>query len=81
MDPASPIPDFAAFYGQEIAALLLGLVFVFLYRQSRVVYFGLWSIAWLLRFLAGHPAKVFTRETLRAPASLPASRIGAPSCD
>jgi len=52
MDPSSPIPDFAAFYVQEIGALLFGLVFLFLYRQSRVVYFGLWSIAWLLRFLA-----------------------------
>jgi diguanylate cyclase (GGDEF)-like protein len=52
MDPSSPTPDFAAFYMQEIGALLFGLVFLFLYRQSRVVYFGLWSIAWLLRFLA-----------------------------
>jgi diguanylate cyclase (GGDEF)-like protein len=61
MGAAGPIPDFAAFYGQEIAALLLGLVFVFLYRQSRVVYFGLWSIAWLLRFLAG----IFGYQLLR----------------
>jgi diguanylate cyclase (GGDEF)-like protein len=52
MDPASPIPDFTALYIQEIGALLFGSVFLFLYRQSRVVYFGLWSIAWLLRFLA-----------------------------
>ena len=52
MPASSPIPDFAAFYIQEIGALLFGLVFWFLYRQSRVVYFGLWSIAWLLRFLA-----------------------------
>jgi diguanylate cyclase (GGDEF)-like protein len=52
MDPSSPIPDFAAFYIQEIGALLFGLVFLFLFRQSRIVYFGLWSIAWLLRFMA-----------------------------
>jgi diguanylate cyclase (GGDEF)-like protein len=52
MDFSSPIPDFAAFYVQEIGALIFGLVFLFLYRQSQVVYFGLWSIAWLLRFLA-----------------------------
>ena len=45
-------PISTAFYIQEIGALLFGLVFLFLYRQSRVVYFGLWSIAWLLRFLA-----------------------------
>src|SRR5579863_9150073 len=52
MNPSSPIPDFPAFYIPEIGALLFGLVFLFLYRQSRVVYFGLWSIAFLLRFLA-----------------------------
>jgi len=57
-----PIPDFTAFYGQELGALLLGLVFVFLYRQSRAVYFGLWSIAWLLRFLAG----IFGYQLLRS---------------
>jgi hypothetical protein len=62
MGPSSPIPDFAAFYSQEIGALLLGLVFFFLYRQSRVVYFGLWAIAWLLRFLAG----IFGYQLLRS---------------
>jgi len=61
MGPAGPIPDFAAFYAQEIGALLFGLVFVFLYRQSRVVYFGLWSSAWLLRFLAA----IFEYQLLR----------------
>jgi diguanylate cyclase (GGDEF)-like protein len=44
--------DISAFYVQEIGALLFGMVFVFLWRQSRVVYFGLWSAAWLLRFIA-----------------------------
>ena len=52
MVPAGPYPDFAAFYIQEIGALLFALVFLFLYHQSRVVYFGLWAIAWFLRFLA-----------------------------
>jgi diguanylate cyclase (GGDEF)-like protein len=61
MDASSPIPDFTAFYGQEIGALIFGLAFVFLYKQSRVVYFGLWSIAWLLRFLAG----IFGYQLLR----------------
>jgi len=61
MDASSPIPDFIAFYGQEIGALLFGLAFVFLYKQSRVVYFGLWAIAWLLRFLAG----IFGYQLLR----------------
>src|SRR5215469_16624319 len=52
MENAYPAPDLTAFYIQEIGALLFGLAFWFLYRQSRIVYFGLWTIAWLLRFLA-----------------------------
>src|SRR5579864_7586777 len=61
MDPISTIPDITAFYVQEIGSLLFGIVFLFLYRQSRVVYFGLWAIAWLLRFLAA----IFGFELLR----------------
>jgi diguanylate cyclase (GGDEF)-like protein len=64
MYPSSPIPDFASFYIQEIGALLFGLVFLFLYRQSRVVYFGLWAIAWLLKFLA----VIFGYQLLRTSA-------------
>jgi len=52
MNTSSPVPDLTAFYIQEIGALLFGMVFLFLYRQSRVVYFGLWSAAWALRLLA-----------------------------
>src|SRR4029078_12256237 len=52
MDPAGPIPDVTAFCIPEIGALLFGMVFLFLYRQSRVVYFWLWSVAWVLRLLA-----------------------------
>jgi diguanylate cyclase (GGDEF)-like protein len=52
MDPSSPVADLTSFYVQEIGALLFGLVFYFLYRQSRVVYFGLWAAAWVLRLLA-----------------------------
>jgi diguanylate cyclase (GGDEF)-like protein len=52
MDAATPFPDQTAFWIQEIGALLFGMVFLFLYRQSRAVYFGLWAVAWLLRFLA-----------------------------
>ena len=52
MDPSSPFADLTSFYIQEIGALLFGTVFLFLYRQSRVVYFGLWAIAWVLRVLA-----------------------------
>jgi len=52
MDAATPIPDITSLYIQEIGALLFGMVFLFLYRQSRVIYFGLWAIAWGLRLLA-----------------------------
>ncbi len=53
MDFSSPVPDSTAFFIQEFGALLFGMVFLFLWRQSRVVYFGLWSIAWLLRLHRG----------------------------
>ena len=52
MDPFHTPPDLTAFAMQEIGAVLFGLVFLFLYRQSKVVYFGLWTVAWLLRALA-----------------------------
>jgi diguanylate cyclase (GGDEF)-like protein len=52
MDASGPVADFTAFLIQEIGALLFGLVFLFLYRQSKAVYFGLWAAAWLLRLLA-----------------------------
>jgi diguanylate cyclase (GGDEF)-like protein len=52
MDPSSSLADLTAFSIQEIGALLFGLVFLFLYRQSKVVYFGLWAIAWILRLFA-----------------------------
>ena len=52
MDLSSPLADITSFFIQEIGALLFGLVFFFLWRQSRVVYFGLWSVAWLMRFIA-----------------------------
>jgi diguanylate cyclase (GGDEF)-like protein len=52
MDPSVPLPDSAAFYVQEIGAVLFGAVFLFLYRQAHVVYFGLWAVAWLLRLIS-----------------------------
>jgi diguanylate cyclase (GGDEF)-like protein len=52
MDPSSPFADVMAFYIPEIGALLFGAVFLFLWRQSKVVYFGLWAGAWALRFIA-----------------------------
>jgi len=65
MDPSSPVADATAFYIQEIGAVLFGMVFLFLWRQSRVVYFGLWAVAWLLRFIA----TVFAYELLRTSSS------------
>ncbi|HWC97629.1 MAG TPA: diguanylate cyclase [Candidatus Sulfopaludibacter sp.] len=44
--------DITAFWVQETGALVFGLVFLFLYRQSRIVYFGLWAMAWMLRYMA-----------------------------
>jgi diguanylate cyclase (GGDEF)-like protein len=61
MPPFSPAADPAGLYIQEVGALLFGMVFLFLYRQSRVVYFGLWAIAWVLRILAA----VFGYELLQ----------------
>jgi diguanylate cyclase (GGDEF)-like protein len=52
MDFSSPLADTTALLVQEIGALLFGAVFLFLWRESRVVYFGLWSAAWALRFIA-----------------------------
>src|SRR5260370_5388130 len=61
MEPSSPVADTTSFYIQEIGALLFGTVFLFLYRQSRVVYFGLWAVAWGMRVLAS----LFAFELLR----------------
>jgi diguanylate cyclase (GGDEF)-like protein len=52
MNPNGMVPDITGFYIQELGATLFGVVFLFLYRQSRVVYFGLWAVAWLLRLVA-----------------------------
>jgi len=52
MDPSNPTVDFTAFFIQEVGALLFCVVFLFLWRQSRAVYFGLWSAAWGLRGVA-----------------------------
>jgi diguanylate cyclase (GGDEF)-like protein len=52
MDPASPGLDVTAVSLQAAGALIFGAVFLFLYRQSQVLYFGFWAIAWALRVLA-----------------------------
>jgi diguanylate cyclase (GGDEF)-like protein len=61
MNPSNTVPDVTSFYIQEIGALLFGMVFLFLWRQSKAIYFGLWAIAWVLRFLAA----IFGYELLR----------------
>ena len=61
MDPFGSLADLTAFIIQEIGALLFGLVFLFLYRQSKVVYFGLWAVAWVLRFVAAAFAFLLVR--------------------
>jgi diguanylate cyclase (GGDEF)-like protein len=43
-----PAPPLAAFLTECSGGLLLCGVFYFLYRQSRVIYFGLWAAAWAL---------------------------------
>jgi diguanylate cyclase (GGDEF)-like protein len=53
--------DGSAFVIQEIGALLFGMVFLFLWRQSKVVYFGLWAGAWLIRIVAA----IFGFELMR----------------
>ena len=52
MDPSNPIADYTAFFIQVIGSLLFGIVFLFLWRQSRAIYFGLWAAAWGLRGVA-----------------------------
>ena len=62
MGPSVQLADPTAFLIQEIGALLFGMVFLFLWRQSRVVYFGLWAGAWVIRFVAA----IFGYELLRS---------------
>ena len=46
MDLGSVTAEPGSIVFQISATLLFGLVFLFLWWQSRIVYFGLWSIAW-----------------------------------
>src|SRR5262245_35410738 len=52
MDLATTGPDLAVFLVEGIGALLFGCVFLFLWRHSQVVYFGLWAAAWGVETLA-----------------------------
>jgi diguanylate cyclase (GGDEF)-like protein len=46
MDLGSVTAGPGSVFFQIAATLLFGLVFLFLWRQSKIVYFGLWSVAW-----------------------------------
>jgi len=52
MDASGPIVDLTAYFIQVLGSVLFGVVFFFLWRQSRAVYFGLWAAAWGLRGVA-----------------------------
>jgi diguanylate cyclase (GGDEF)-like protein len=52
MDMATGGPDFVTFAVEGIGTLLFGLVFLFLWKQSRIVFFGLWAAAWAIEALA-----------------------------
>ena len=52
MNFAAAAPDFTTFAVEGIGTLLFGLVFLFLWKQSRIVFFGLWSAAWAVEALA-----------------------------
>jgi diguanylate cyclase (GGDEF)-like protein len=45
-------PDLVAISVQALGTLLFCLVFLFLWRQSGIVYFGYWSLAWALEIIA-----------------------------
>ena len=53
MAPSSPAADVASFYIRELGALLAGVAFLFLWRRSRVAYFGLLAAAFAMRIVAG----------------------------
>lgn len=52
MDLGRVAPEFSTFAVEGIGCLMFGLVFLFLWRQSKIVYFGLWAVAWGLECLA-----------------------------
>jgi len=48
----APAPDVVAVSVQAVGTLVFCLVFLFLWRQSGIVYFGYWSLAWALQVVA-----------------------------
>ncbi len=52
MDLGGATADLSALISQISLSLLFGLIFLFLWRQSGIVYFGLWSLAWAVEAAA-----------------------------
>src|SRR5579864_9061225 len=48
----TPAPDVVALYVQVLGTILYCLVFFFLWRQSGILYFGYWSLAWGMQAVA-----------------------------
>ena len=48
----APGPDIVAINVQALGTVLFCLVFLFLWRQSGILYFGYWSLAWALQVVA-----------------------------
>lgn len=47
MSPEQPIPELMSLTVQVLGTCLFCSIFAFLWKRSGVVYFGLWSLAWL----------------------------------
>jgi diguanylate cyclase (GGDEF)-like protein len=48
MSPSSIVVDAAGLRFEIGGALVCALVFLYVYRQSRIVYFGFWALAWAI---------------------------------
>ena len=48
----APGPDVVAINVQALGTVPFCLVFLFLWRQSSILYFGYWSLAWALQVVA-----------------------------
>src|SRR5579862_5960309 len=61
---APPALDVMALDVQVVGTCLFCLVFLFLWRQSGIVYFGYWSLAWALQVVALICLRVFFLSTV-----------------
>ncbi|MFN7997866.1 MAG: GGDEF domain-containing protein [Bryobacteraceae bacterium] len=62
MDLGVPTRDISSLIFQISLLLIFALIFYFLWRQSKIVYFGLWSVAWLIQAAALPVAFVYAGE-------------------